>query len=371
MKRYIRPLLLLLATALLLALFLQQVSLREVLGEIARANAVELVLALLVTVLNYILRAWRWQVMLAPIGHVGFWNAFKTTVIGFAANFLLPARPGEVLRPYLLARREGLAATATFATIILERAFDLVTVLALFGWFVLVSGDTVGGANPALYRGIAVGGLAAGVASAVGLVVMFVMAGHPERLGRAAQRVERVLPARLASALARLVETFAEGLIVMRRPTHMLKIAALSLPLWLSIAAGIWLVSRAFHITMPFTGSFLISALLTVGVAVPTPGAVGSFHYAFKLGATVFFSATNEAAVGAALVLHAISFIPVTIAGLVFMLQDGLTMSGLKKMTRADGNGSERSAGAKPTLDSGKPVVVTLPREAKEGRPTA
>ena len=62
--------------------------------------------------------------------------AFETTVIGFAANALIPGRVGEVLRPYLLARRENLNATSAFATIILERVLDLVTVLLLFACFV-------------------------------------------------------------------------------------------------------------------------------------------------------------------------------------------------------------------------------------------
>ena len=58
-------------------------------------------------------------------------------------------------------------------------------------------------------------------------------------------------------------------------------------------------------------------ALLVVGVAVPTPGAVGGFHEAFRLGATTFYGAPNDRAVGAAIVLHAVSFVPVTALGLV------------------------------------------------------
>ena len=69
----------------------------------------------------------------APSAARRFGTAFRTTVIGFAAIFLLPARIGEVLRPYLLARHEGLNAAATFATVIVERLLDLVTVLLLFG----------------------------------------------------------------------------------------------------------------------------------------------------------------------------------------------------------------------------------------------
>jgi hypothetical protein len=83
---------------------------------------------------------------------------------------------------------------------------------------------------------------------------------------------------------------------------------------------------------MPFPGSFLVVALLTVGVAVPTPGSVGAFHYAYRVGVTTFYAATNEQAVGAALVLHAISFIPVALLGVLYMVQDGLQLSGLRRL---------------------------------------
>src|SRR5204862_182658 len=82
-------------------------------------------------------------------------------VIGFAASFILPARPGEVLRPYLLARREGLPPTAAFATIILERLLDLVTVLLLFGVFVVAVDPTSLAATPELYARVKWGGLLA------------------------------------------------------------------------------------------------------------------------------------------------------------------------------------------------------------------
>jgi hypothetical protein len=101
--------------------------------------------------------------------------------------------------------------------------------------------------------------------------------------------------------------------------------------LWISIAAAIWAVSIAFAIPVPFTGSWLMLAPLVVGVAVPTPGAVGGFHEAYRLSATSFFGADNNTAVGAAIVLHAISVGPVTLAGLLFIVQDGLKLGGLAR----------------------------------------
>ena len=126
MRRRVRAVLIFLLTAGLLAFSLHNADLGGVLAETRRAEPVPLLLALAATFATYALRAWRWQSLLAPIGPTHFSVAFRTTVIGFAASFLLPARAGEVIRPYLLARRERLSATAAFATIMLERLLDLV-----------------------------------------------------------------------------------------------------------------------------------------------------------------------------------------------------------------------------------------------------
>jgi glycosyltransferase 2 family protein len=138
------------------------------------------------------------------------------------------------------------------------------------------------------------------------------------------------------------VRAFAGGLAIVRQPVRLLLALVFSLPLWLSIATGIWAVSHAFHMDLPLSGAFLIQVLLVVGVAVPTPGAVGGFHYFYKLGMTAFYGASADRAVGAAIVLHAISFVPVAIVGLILLAQEGLSLSRVGSLTR--GGGAEEAA---------------------------
>ena len=337
MRSRIRSVLIFAITLALLAFFFRDANLSDVWAETRRADARLLLLAVGFTMLTYALRAWRWQSLLAPIGPTHFGHAFRTTVIGFAATFLLPARAGEVIRPYLLARKERLSATAAFATVILERLLDLAVVLLLFAAFVFTvpPGTLSGDASQFAYVKFW-GGVAAGAAVA-GLLVLFALAGHPERLGRAAARVERVLPPKPAQLIAHFVKAFAEGLAVMRQPGRLLAALLQSFPLWLSIAAGIWLTSRAFHITLPFTASFLVMTVLVVGVAVPTPGAIGGFHLAYQFAVQTFFAVPDDRAKGAALVLHAISFVPVTILGIYFMMREGLTLRGAQALANAPG----------------------------------
>jgi uncharacterized protein (TIRG00374 family) len=281
------------------------------------------------TFVTYVFRAWRWQALLQPLGRARFEPTFRATIIGFTAIFLLPGRVGEVLRAYLLAREEQLNVSATFATIIIERLLDLATVLLLFGVFLVFAGtdSAIAGFDTVKY----LGGMAS-LASIAGLVLLFVCAGHPERLGRWTAALVRWLPARLGNALAEMVKSFAEGLAVMRRPWPLIVAAVLSVPMWLSIAAGIWLASLAFDLTLSFIGSFLVVTFLVVGVALPTPGGIGGFEAMYQEALTRFFHADNDVAVAAALVLHAVSTIPVAILGVIFMARAGLTFGRLKRM---------------------------------------
>jgi glycosyltransferase 2 family protein len=312
-------------TVALLWWFVKDLSLDELRHAFATANLWLIAAAVLTTLQTYLIRAWRWQVMLAPLGTVRFGPAFRTTVIGFTATFLLPARVGEVLRPYLLAKKEGLSVSATFATIIVERALDLTAVLLLFACSMPFLGVDVGAETRWA------GGLAA-VAAVVGLGVLFACAGHPERLGLLVDRLTGWLPPRIASALGEFARRFAEGLGVMRDPVALITTMVWSVALWVSICLGIWLATLAFGLTMPFAGAFLVVMYLVVGVAAPTPGGAGGFHVMYKLAVTQYFAAGADAAAAAAIMLHLVSFVPVAILGFVFMWQDGLTLGSLKRM---------------------------------------
>jgi uncharacterized protein (TIRG00374 family) len=176
MRAHVRTAIVLLLAAGLLFLFLRNTDFSDVAAEMGRARADLLVCSLLVTGLTYVLRAARWQYLLRPIGRVGLGLALRTTVIGFAATALLPARAGELLRPYLLARKAGLRATATFATIIVERLLDTITVVLLFAAYLLVFDTGMSSADAATFRQIKLGGALAGAACLVVLVVLFFLA---------------------------------------------------------------------------------------------------------------------------------------------------------------------------------------------------
>src|SRR5262249_40439745 len=159
-------------------------------------------LSLTMMTANLAIRALRWKYLLEPLGGTTFMGSFRATAVGFAASSLLPARAGEVIRPYFLARcesrNERMTATGAFATIILERLLDVLTVLVLLASYVFVFGRDLGVSNPVAFGWLKWIGALSAIGSLSALVVLFVLAGNPERLRTTLERLERVLPSALA-----------------------------------------------------------------------------------------------------------------------------------------------------------------------------
>ena len=75
-------------------------------------------------------RAWRWHYLLRPLKKISTKTMFPIVTIGYMGNNIYPARAGEVLRAVILKRREGVPISASLATILVERIFDAVVMLA-------------------------------------------------------------------------------------------------------------------------------------------------------------------------------------------------------------------------------------------------
>src|SRR5215471_5975464 len=201
MKSRVRTAVVLLLAAGLVVLFLHNVDLWRVAGDIVHARPEWLALSLFAMIANLPIRSLRWQFLLEPLGGVRFGAAFRATAVGYAASTVLPARAGEVIRPYFLARTdpgEQMTATGAFATIILERLLDVVTVLVLIASYVFVFGRDLQNVNPPAYTALKWSGATAAAGALGALIFLFFLARNPERVERGLTRLERVLPSALA-----------------------------------------------------------------------------------------------------------------------------------------------------------------------------
>ena len=340
MKRHLKTLFIGALTIGLMGFFLRNADLGRVWAAVRSARGDLLLLSLILTAVSYALRIERWRYLLKPLGHASFNSAGRATTIGFAANALLPGRVGEVLRPYILARREAMSGSAAFATIVLERLLDLGTIVLLVALFLAFFDLPT--EDHALEELIQAGAMASATFVAAGVGLIIVLASNPERAARAARQCGKLAPARLRPAVTAGLERFFVGLAVVKRPAFLVLAMVLSLILWASVAWSMWAAAAAFGIAVSFSGAIVLMGLVALGVAVPTPAGVGGYHAAFQFGATALYGASGDQAVGAALVMHMISFGPVTVLGLFFMAQEGLQLGSLSTMVT---QGDEGSAG--------------------------
>jgi len=313
----------------------------------ARANPIYMAGVVLATLVVYVLRAWRWGYLLRPLARVPFPRLFSVTLLGFAAGLAVP-RAGEVLRPYLVARHHSLRMSAAFATIILERLIDLITVLLLFFLYLYVLPMPAAQQQGPALDVIKVAGALAGLAALTVLVLLVILHVWAGRALAILNRAFSRLPRRLAEPVSHALYNFAEGLAVLQSPgKHLVAIAGQSLLLWCAICLGIHWTNLAFGLALPYHTAFLIVGFLTVGVAVPTPGMVGGFHVAY-LQALTQFGVDHATAGAAGIACHALSNLPVLVLGIVFLWREGLTLGGVARITEEGGKkeGQHLIAGA-------------------------
>jgi len=271
----------------------------------------------------YAIKAFRWRLLLTPIRMTSARSLVPPMMIGFMGNNVLPARLGELIRMYLGARLIGVASSQVLATLVLERMFDVVAVMALFGGGVLVMGNVPGALLSAGYVAAAVS-----VAGILGAAV-YAMWTRP-MLGLAAT-LTRFLPGRIREEILRQLELGASGMAALRRPRLIAGIVVTSLLQWFLMAACIYVSFLAVDVTVPPAAAFVVLAATVFGVMIPAaPGFFGTLHLAFVLALTPFDVGDNRA-MAAAVFYHIIPYAGVTLAGLCFLRQTGVRLQQVER----------------------------------------
>ena len=287
---------------------------------------------------SYLFRSLRWRELLRPMKTANLLNLLTATLVGFSAVALL-GRPGEVVRPWLIARKEDLPLSSQLAAWTLERVFDSLTVAGLLGLALLSfpsnDGFTTGHEQllPYFRR--------AGIVLFAGAMLLGVVVSQFRRRQRlilsVLDRLTRPLPEKYRSGLERIVQNFSAGLAGMEKIRSLLKCAVLSLLVWLTLVVAYWSVTRAMGEPMTrldLGAVVLIMAATIVGSALNLPGVGGGTQVAIALALTQLFGIPLAIASSAALLLWGLSFMMVLIPGLPLAAREGLTWQRLRGVAK-------------------------------------
>ena len=316
-------------SAVFLGFAVWKVNWHEAGAALAAANYLYLVPMLIVSVWGLYIRAQRWRVLLRPLGNPSMRTLVAATNIGFMANMVLPLRVGEVIRPVLLSRREGEPLGGILATIVLERIFDMFTILSLFG----VAAATVTVSDTVRQWGVGLFTLAI----AVGAAVAFIRWREALAL-RLVRWATQPLPAKIAASIDQFFCGFIQALEVLDSPLTFLQVLAWSLYLWLVITSTYLFGLLAFDLDVPpIVGAIAVMAIIAIAVSAPSaPGYIG----AFQLGTTValaIFHVSESRAIAYSIVLHVTQFVATVGAGLYSLAREGMTMQQIEQLSETDG----------------------------------
>lgn len=286
---------------------------------IARAGLPWVFASIALALLGLAVRALRWRLLLVGGEAIGSWSLVSATFIGIMANNLLPARLGEVVRAWVLARREQTPMPTALASIVVERMFDVIAALALLGLALAVSPGLGDGAGHMLKQA----GLAVLLAVTVGISALLVAVRLRERLLRAGERwATQVGRPRVWHGLD-LIRRFLEGLCALRGGLHVTAVACLSFLVWGFTIAAFHVMAEGFHLGLTPAQTTLLFVIVLFGVAIPSaPGFVGTFHGFCVAGLAMVAGTEPTMAAAYATVLHGSHWLAINIIGLGYLVAE-------------------------------------------------
>lgn len=289
-------------------------------------------LSIVLILLTYIGRAIRWEVMMRHLNaKLPFMTLVSCTLIGFTA-VVLSGRPGEFVRPYLIATRAKVPMSTQIAAWAIERILDLVMVLLLFG--LALSQVSQGAALPGskLQLILRAGGWLIGILSSFALILLL---GFRHFQGRAQQRISdglSILPEPLHRKIDGFLQSFSAGAEALRSPSAIAMLVTYSVVEWIMIGLSFYAVMQAFPSTshLPLTDVVVVLGFVSFGSAVQIPGIGGGMQVAAVFALTELYQLTFEEASGVALALWLVSYVSVVPVGLLFAFHEGLNWKKIK-----------------------------------------
>ncbi|MBN1615047.1 MAG: flippase-like domain-containing protein [Deltaproteobacteria bacterium] len=311
----------LLISAVLVYLALRGLQLNEIVREFKAVRGGYIPAAMIVIVLVQVARSIRWGVILQPLGKVRILSLLSVSFVGFLAIVSLPARLGELVRPWLIAANSSIGMTPALGTVLVERVLDSLMLAILFfsillfmplpAWFVQSSA------------------LLLIVAFALLMAMAFMIFRRKDFL-EWVDRFCRWFPQRAAGRIGRLIRRLIEGFQVISDYRRLMTILLLSLVIWLMNAAVMYILMRSFGMTLPPAAAFIVMVVLMIGIAIPAaPGFIGNWHYFCILGLGLFGIPRSEA-LSFAVIHHILSVGIVVVLGVICLPFSRFSLKELK-----------------------------------------
>jgi uncharacterized protein (TIRG00374 family) len=321
-------------SAILVILLLSGTDLHSVAEALKEADYRYCVPMIVIVLISILIRAYRWKFIMESLHRASMANLFSATMIGFMANFVLPARIGEVIRAYLIGKKEGVSKSASFATIVVERLFDIFTMLLILIVVLFAMTRPESHLEEVYAKTLRGGGIIMCLLFLLSLGFLIVLKQKTHLALSWVRFFFRPLPKRWGDKILDLLQSFVSGLGAIHFGPHLLLIVFYSIVMWGLYGLGNVFLLKAFDQNLPMLPIYVPFYLLVVqafGVALPSsPGFVGTYHAAVVAGLAAFNNISKEDGLSVAIVGHIVMVLPVIIYGMVLLWKDHLSLHALE-----------------------------------------
>lgn len=288
------------------------------------ANYFYVFLPVPIILFSHWVRAYRWKTMLNPLVKVkSVWNLFSAVMIGYAVNTVIP-RGGELVRPFVTSKKEKISYSSTFATIILERVIDVVTLIIIFGvTFALLSDKIVkilpDNINPNQL-----------ILVTLLIVVIALLNLYPPFVNFLLKYTVKPFSSSLYEKLLGIVERFKKGLAIVKEPKLYLKLTFESFLIWFLYSLPLYILFSAFdfqdtlHLGLIDATMLVIVAGISVTIS-PTPNGAGVYQLFVPQAMVKLYGMDPEIALAYSILAWATSTFTQFIVGMIFFYKEGLT----------------------------------------------
>ena len=326
-KTILRSLLSLLLAAVFLYVAFRGISFSELWQSLREVHYLWIVLIVPIALASHYVRAVRWKLLLGHVKEdISTSNLFSAVMIGYMVNNVLP-RVGELVRPYVVGKLEGVSKSTAFGTVVIERIIDMMTFFFLLCMVLFLFPDsltTLWADAPNLRLLF----LAGSAGSFVLFVLIFLKS---ESLFRLFRYVKPVIPSKYRDGIDSLLESFLSGFRIASTRKKLPLVVLLSMAIWFLYGLGIYVPFFAFDsiaaLNLGLGESMILLTVTSIAFVLPAPGAFGTYHSFLKYALVRLYGVDDVTALSYSVLTHEVNFILVMIVGVFYFLKDHLKVS--------------------------------------------
>lgn len=314
--------------AVFVLLALRKVDFGQMAHAFLSADYYYLIPPVLILFFSLFLRTLLWRCLIAPIRKLDLGSLFTSLIIGYSANVIMPARLGEILRAYVLSKKRNVSASATLATIVMERVIDIFALLAfmVLAVFIHPFPNWLKDSGYILLAG-SLGLFAVLIFLKKATAVSETVLGH----------ILRYFPQRVQHRVRDILERFVSGIMPLLHWYDYVSVGFLAVIIWSCYGIIFYFTLHAFGFVgaynLPWSASLIVLVITSIGIVIPSsPGYMGTYHYLCQISLTMFGVPAGPA-LSFAVVVHAINFLPVMIVGLMLAYWEGVGIMRVQAQT--------------------------------------